>query len=504
VIIGDGAGSGCQDIGDSVIIGKNASQNSDSYNTIIAGPNIVIGYEAGFEASGDYDPSTPTVNDWNYDAINIGFKAGYQAMNARNAMLIGKWAGYQARFRRNVSESDHVFIGNSSFYEGLEGYRTVGVGSLSCVQASGLSNSSYLGYGAGRNSSGVVFGTAVGCEAGSYQYNSNYSTSIGYQALASNSGDVYGVAIGLNAGYQSYHHSNLIAIGQGAAQESSGNWVGSDVINGKVNELIAIGRLAGKESHQCGYSIFIGSEAGQGLKANPNSLIISTDNPDTLRFPNWFPDNQEGIFQIGYHFQGISEVTGDKPCSFHIGRTLRDRYTDGDLTILGTINKSVFNVTSPSDSKELIRLKVPLDDTLDYRPQNNELVDLEFQPDAPMVVAETWTDQDPTTGNALSPVQAQKVTDGVPLRNIIVNPFGFLQLPIAASLVGSTNSNAALLDANGLVISKEDGTVCMVAAGVTTKNPTNPVMAVVIDSKWYVQDYEAGTDTGRFVTIFAS
>jgi len=44
----------------------------------------------------------------------------------------------------------------------------------------------------------------------------------------------------------------------------------------------------------------------------------------------------------------------------------------------------------------------------------------------------------------------------------------------------------------------------MVAEGVTSKNPNNPVMAVVIENKWYVQDYEAGTDTGRFVTIFAS
>lgn len=504
VIIGDGAGSGCQDVGDSVIIGLNAAQNSDSYNIANAGPNIVIGYEAGFEASGDYDPSTPTVNNWNYDAINIGFKAGYQAMNARSAMFIGKFAGYQSRFQTNAAEFDHLFIGNNSFYEGLEGYRTVGVGSVSCYQASGLENSSYLGYGAGRNCSGVVAGTAVGYQAGSYQYDSRYSTSIGYRALSSNSGDVHGVAIGLDAGYQSYHHNNLIAIGQGAAEESSGNWVGSDVINGKVSELISIGRLAGKESHQCGYSIFIGSEAGRGLKTNPNSFIISTDNPDTSRFPNWFPDNQEGIFQIGLHIQGISEVTGGKPCAFHIGRTLRDRYTDGDLTIVGTISKSVFNVTSPSDSKELIRLKVPLDDTVDYRPQNEELADLEFQPDAPMVVAETWTDQDPTTGNTLSPVQAQKVTDGVPLRNIIVNPFGFLQIPIATSLVGSTNSNAALKDANDLVISKEDGTVCMVAEGVTTKNPNNPVMAVVIENEWYVQDYEAGTDTGRFVTIFAS
>ena len=168
--------------------------------------------------------------------------------------------------------------------------------------------------------------------------------------------------------------------------------------------------------------------------------------------------------------------------NLHIGKPLQATSTETDDSVASSIRDAVLNITSDIDTDSLIRLKISSDV---YGTSEN----ISVIPSESLFVSETWSDRNSSTGASDSAYKNAT-------KNPIVNKHGYLTLPIATSKVGS-GSSLQLKDARGAVISKLDGTICIVddallnviktdLLGVGSSTGAKFSLVFCMDSKWHL------------------
>mgnify|MGYP003635019241 CR=1 FL=1 len=287
--------------GPTIAIGKNAGVRASGTHG-----GIIIGWDAGYESSGNMDIMIGNGAGWrsrarhntsdNAGSIYLGRHAasglhtsaysfgddlgtvaiGFQALANTNqpstsgaTVAVGKNAGYASSF---VSPS--VIIGEDAA-AGASGYYSIS-GDAVLMGVSANNHMVAIGYQAAQNSSGVSStngGIYLGYNAGSNSKNAGTSNFIGYQAgyfasgsaaLLSNNflgnyagmnilGSTYSNYVGYFAGTYASDVLYSTMIGTNAGRDSSG-----------VDYSNAIGYDAGNLASGCDYSNLIGYQAGYG------------------------------------------------------------------------------------------------------------------------------------------------------------------------------------------------------------------------------------------------
>ena len=420
---------------------------------------VAIGVKAGELASG----AKPVVGDEQtfQNNVFIGKQAGQQSMVLHDCVAIGSQAGSGAWSGRDHSTGSSTFTDTSYTFIGKNsGKAFKNDGDRGDVIAIG-SNSAFEG--------DAIDGVFIGQRAG-------------YQA--SGQCDEI-VAIGYAAAEQSYRIQNAVAIGFNAGYKASGDFNTDPSDQQTYTNFTAIGPNAARESHQLDHSVVIGPFAGYKMKGNKNSIIIS--NRGTVpsdRDANWSAHGVTSVLDIGHAIQGLVQTadSSNQVVNLHIGKPLQAASTETDDSVASSIRDSVLNITSDVETDSLIRLKIASDV---YGTSDN----ISVIPSESLFVSETWSDRNNSTGAAATEYKNST-------KNPIVNKHGYLTLPIATSKIGS-GSSLQLKDARGAVISKLDGTICILddallnviktdLLGLGASTSAKFSLAFCMDSKWHL------------------
>ena len=438
IIIGSGAGTSAANTVDNYVtaIGAEAfgANNQGSRNSM-----VMLGHKAFFgEPSFDTDYSIAvgwqslTYCSGQYN-IAMGYEAGQQSSSTTATRTSEKSVdiGYLAGSLQHYSSGEMIDIGMNAGYNQQYSYRNINIGRRAGDSCEYHTSSISLGENAGFNSDNMAYCINLGYSAGSSSVHA-YDT----------------ISIGRSTGDSTDFLEKCVFIGDNAGTSASG-----DSTSNLATSIVAIGTNAGRQTHLCDNSIFIGPYAGDQCKGMRNSISLSNRSAAASRDFLFADDHDVSLLDIGLGIQGSIQDVG---AHIHIGLKLDNYGTANGRDIDDIRGTSALTLTPVGQSEHALKLNLhPEDGNIGDSDQLNSLLRTEYRP----------------LGAGGTTRYSQT--------NEIINNFGMLKLPIAVSQIGSGPS-AELVDQNGNIIPRANGTVCIYysfAGG-------NDGLAFVVNSAW--------------------
>ncbi len=432
VIIGSGA---CRFTASSSVDNHVVAIGADTLGFLLPGSRtgmIAIGYNA-FERGPEFD-------------TDYGIAIGFRSLNfcsGQYNIAIGYEAGKQSSTASNTRGSNHsVDIG---YRAGSDQIRTTG-----SVINIGKQAGSAQGYSSNNINIGDNAGAIISVATARYH---EKSISLGYYAGSKSDHHTSSILIGDNAGESSQYVEKGVIIGWYAGDGMSG---GSEPF--PVRNLVAIGSEAGRNSYRCDNSIFIGPDAGLSRNETTNSIHLSNRTASSTF--DWAGSSDNSLLDIGEGIQGSIQGEGS---NIHIGLKLDNYGTANGRDLDDIRGVSALTLTPIDDLEFALKLNLhPEDGNISDSDQRNSLLRTEYRP------------------------YSLGATTKYPETNEIINNFGMLKLPIATSQLGS-GPTAELVDENGNIIPRANGTVC-IFYGLSGGNDG---IGFVVNSSWQKIDGNA-------------
>ena len=200
------------------------------YNVTSSKNSVLIGSQAGYNNSGNYVTaigSSAARGNTSIDLCAVGADAGLNNSGEYNAFF-GAHSG-----RYNQGGEGNTFGGWRSGYDNVSGQYNTMLGK-SAGEESVLDNNTFIGYEAGKVSSGSSDSTYVGSQS-SRTVSGSQNAHVGSKTGKDSSGD-FNTFVGFRAGFNNGSASNNVFIGHDAGYlNDTGEWntyVGSDVGSG--------------------------------------------------------------------------------------------------------------------------------------------------------------------------------------------------------------------------------------------------------------------------------
>ena len=265
--------------GATVAVGKNAG-----YGASFIGPSVLIGEEAGANASGYYSVSDDESSGTG-SAVKEMIAIGHQA--AQNSSGIDRPNG-------------SIYIGTLAGANTKNASYTNFIGYLAGYSASGLTaieHNNFIGHKAGENTRDTTYSNYIGFEAGKNVTGIDYGNAMGYGAAELASGCNYSNFIGYGAGHRAHNAEYSNIVGYYAGANSSG-----------CKYSTMLGHQAGRYAHNSSQSVFLGVYAGRHYGGN--QAIIIKNNSDLNTGAPWEDQMINGAIDIGHIIQGQSNPDG--------------------------------------------------------------------------------------------------------------------------------------------------------------------------------------------------
>lgn len=382
VAVGKNAGYGASFIGPSVLIGEDAGANASGYYSVnddegggtgaAVKEMIAIGHQAAQNSSGIDRPN---------GSIYIGTLAGANSNNASYTNFIGYLAGYSASGLTAIEHNN--FIGHKAGENTRD-----------------TTYSNYIGFEAGKNVSGIDYGNVMGYGAAELASGCNYSNFTGY-----------------GAGHKAHNTEYCHAVGYYAGADTSG-----------CKYSTMLGHQAGRYAHNSNQSVFIGLYAGR--KYGGTQAIIIKNNSDLNTGAPWEDQMINGAIDIGHIIQGQSSPDG-------LAKRLR---LGASLSQTADLDGNCVSIKSNS----------PTDVTLRLIPSTSQTVD-----------------------------QLASSKNGGATKHRIIDSDGMLHIPVAYSYTGGELYTSATTQDNTTKIVKSNGVVAAYSVA------GDEHLVVCIGTTWY-------------------
>ena len=255
-----------------------------------------IGDKAGYASSGIYFTSA------------VGHKALRDSHNITNSYFVGTSAGASAK---NVIAS--VAIGHDAGRQMHDAVNNVAIGRNAGWQNVENTGVLMVGEHSGKEASGISYSTALGTQAMEKASGCNHSVTLGYKAAW------YGhqldnvIMVGKAAGHRSKHSRRSIMIGYQAGYDFNYNTGSFDpafnLADNTDNDNIFIGNDCGYRSYGVNNSVFIGNSAGKTVEKSDNHVFIGSE------AGQWFGGGLFlGAIRISDHEGGQEGTSNDGIC----------------------------------------------------------------------------------------------------------------------------------------------------------------------------------------------
>lgn len=218
----------------------------------------------GFSTSGGTNGSSPisVVNTSSLFSTGLS-NTGLNASGVTNSLFLGASAGSAAS-----AASGSIFIGNSAGFQASGASNSIFMGQSAGFRATDTQHSRFFGQGAGTDATNASNSTFFGVNAGygaTYANNSNFlGDSAGNASVNASFSNFFGKEAGDNAVNATYSNLFGYRAGQNATGANNSSFFGSNAGNGATNAYYStfIGQNAGYGATTANESNFLGQQAG--------------------------------------------------------------------------------------------------------------------------------------------------------------------------------------------------------------------------------------------------
>ena len=257
---------------DTFVTGGTYTAGTATFTNNTGGTFSVSGFSSGGSSSGPIS----VVNTSSLFSTGLS-NTGYQASGVTDSNFLGTSAGYQAS-----GSNDSNFFGSYAGNGATVAYRSNFFGLETGNGATDASYSNFFGSYAGYNATDAGASNFMGGSAGFQATNANQSNFFGYNSGYAASGASYSNFFGANAGFEAYdaNNSNFFGVNSGyqAINANNSTFIGANAGYGATIAYASnfIGLNAGQYATDANNSNFMGLNAGYSATDANNSNFFGS------------------------------------------------------------------------------------------------------------------------------------------------------------------------------------------------------------------------------------